>query len=44
MIQWPPRPAHDVPEGLILFDGVSLLCSGWVRFVIERDPEARFLS
>lgn len=42
MNQWLPRPAHDVPEGLILFDGVCLLCSGWVRFVIERDPEARF--
>ena len=27
---------------LILFDGVCNLCNGFVRFVIERDPDARF--
>ena len=42
MDQWSPRPAHDVPDGLVLFDGVCVLCSAWVRFVIERDPRARF--
>jgi len=26
----------------ILFDGVCNLCNGFVRFVIPRDPEARF--
>ena len=26
----------------ILFDGVCNLCNGFVRFVIERDPAARF--
>ena len=26
----------------ILFDGVCNLCNGFVRFVIARDPEARF--
>ena len=26
----------------VLFDGVCTLCSGFVRFVIARDPEARF--
>jgi predicted DCC family thiol-disulfide oxidoreductase YuxK len=26
---------------LMLFDGVCNLCSGWVRFAIARDPEAR---
>lgn len=30
------------PEGLILFDGVCALCSGWVKAVIARDPERRF--
>ena len=37
-----PRPARGLPEGLVLFDGVCILCSGWVRFIIPRDPEARF--
>lgn len=29
-------------SGTILFDGVCNLCNGFVRFVIERDPHARF--
>lgn len=32
----------DVPDGIILFDGVCVLCSGWVRSVIKRDPTAIF--
>ncbi len=40
--RYAPRPAHGLPDGLVLYDGVCLLCSGWVRFLIERDPEARF--
>ena len=28
--------------GTILFDGVCNLCNGFVRFVIARDPAARF--
>ena len=28
--------------GIILFDGVCNLCNGFVRFVIDRDPAARF--
>ncbi len=27
---------------IILFDGVCNLCSGWVKFLIQRDPQARF--
>jgi len=27
---------------LILFDGVCVLCSGWVWFIVRHDPEARF--
>ena len=30
------------PSTIILFDGVCNLCSGVVRFVIARDPHARF--
>jgi predicted DCC family thiol-disulfide oxidoreductase YuxK len=29
-------------SGTILFDGVCNLCNGFVRFVIPRDPSARF--
>jgi predicted DCC family thiol-disulfide oxidoreductase YuxK len=40
--RWTSRPAAGAPEGLILFDGVCLLCSAWVRYVISHDPERRF--
>lgn len=42
MSRWSPQPAPDAPDGLILFDGVCVFCSRWVRFVIDRDPRARF--
>lgn len=42
MTRWSPQPAPDEPDGLILFDGVCVFCSRWVRFVIDRDPEQRF--
>lgn len=42
MTRWSPQPAPDEPDSLILFDGVCVFCSRWVRFVIERDPERRF--
>ena len=33
----------DSPDGpIILFDGVCSLCHGAVRFVVRRDPAARF--
>ncbi len=32
----------DVPDGIILFDGVCVLCSGWVRSIVTRDPDAIF--
>ncbi len=35
-----PPPAVEGP--LILFDGVCVMCSGFVAFVIKRDPQARF--
>ncbi|THE65699.1 thiol-disulfide oxidoreductase DCC family protein [Salinadaptatus halalkaliphilus] len=34
----------DVPadEPIVLFDGVCNLCTGFVQFLIPRDPEGRF--
>jgi predicted DCC family thiol-disulfide oxidoreductase YuxK len=32
----PPGPAT------VVFDGVCVLCSGWVRFLLKRDPARRF--
>ena len=40
--RWMPRTIDDAPDRLILCDGVCVLCSWWVRFVIERDTGARF--
>ena len=42
MTRWSPQPAPDEPDCLILFDGVCVFCSRWVRFVIDHDPERRF--
>ncbi|MFT4132159.1 thiol-disulfide oxidoreductase DCC family protein [Labrys sp. (in: a-proteobacteria)] len=42
MSSWRPQPASDLPDGLILFDGVCVLCSGMVAFVIPRDAVGRF--
>jgi len=39
--RWRPRPIRDAPDGLILFDGVCVFCSRWVRFVIARDRTLR---
>ncbi len=38
-----PLLAH-LPNGkpIIVFDGVCVLCTGFARFVVARDPEARF--
>ena len=37
-----PVAVSGEPEGLILFDGVCVFCSGWTRWVIRRDPQALF--
>lgn len=39
---WTALAVDGLPDRLILFDGVCLFCSRWVRFVIARDPAARF--
>lgn len=37
------RSAASWPDdGIILYDGVCVLCSGWMRFVLRRDPDALF--
>jgi predicted DCC family thiol-disulfide oxidoreductase YuxK len=39
---WRPQAIDSVPDRVILFDGVCVLCSRWARFVIARDPTAMF--
>jgi predicted DCC family thiol-disulfide oxidoreductase YuxK len=42
--RWTPLAVPDLArtaEGVILFDGVCVFCSRWVRFVFERDAAAR---
>ena len=39
---WTPQAIDGVPDRLILFDGVCVLCSRWTQFVIARDPAASF--
>jgi predicted DCC family thiol-disulfide oxidoreductase YuxK len=29
-------------DAIILYDGVCVLCSGWVRFIVRRDQARRF--
>lgn len=42
MSRWSPQPAPQEADGLILFDGVCVFCSRWVRFVLARDRARRF--
>lgn len=42
MRRWAPRPVAGEPDGLILFDGVCVFCSRWVRFVIRHDRDRLF--
>jgi predicted DCC family thiol-disulfide oxidoreductase YuxK len=42
MRYWRSETATDLPQGLILFDGVCVLCAGWVNFIIPRDLEGRY--
>jgi predicted DCC family thiol-disulfide oxidoreductase YuxK len=36
------KPPVWPDDGVILYDGVCVLCSGWVRFVARRDRDRRF--
>ena len=42
MSRWSPQPCPDESDGLILFDGVCVFCSRWVRLVLRLDRERRF--
>jgi predicted DCC family thiol-disulfide oxidoreductase YuxK len=35
-------PDHRMPP-VIIYDGVCLLCSRWIRFLLEHDREERYL-
>ena len=35
-------PADGLPDGLLLFDGVCVFCSNWVRWVIRRDADGLY--
>lgn len=37
-----PSKPKDKDERVVLFDGVCHLCQGAVKFIIQRDPVARF--
>jgi predicted DCC family thiol-disulfide oxidoreductase YuxK len=39
----PEKLGKEDGQGLVLYDGVCILCSGWFRFVAARDVERRFL-
>lgn len=39
---WKPKPAADLPDGLLLFDGYCHVCSGSVRFLLVRDHAQQF--
>ena len=33
---------EEAPTATIVFDGECVLCSGWVEFLIKRDPQRQF--
>lgn len=37
-----PQSVSGLPDGLVIFDGECVLCSGWVSFILPRDPQERF--
>ena len=37
-----PLAWSRMADGIVLFDGHCVLCSGWFRFVARRDPGIRF--
>ncbi len=38
----PARPSRWPDDDVILYDGVCVFCSRWIRFVATRDVERRF--
>ena len=39
----PSQPGEKGAQGLVLYDGLCVLCSGWFRFVVKRDRARRFM-
>ncbi len=37
-----PQSVSGLPDGLVIFDGECVLCSGWVNFILPRDPQKQF--
>ena len=37
-----PQTVENIDHDLVLFDGVCVLCSGWVQFILKRDVAAQF--
>ncbi|MBB4130927.1 thiol-disulfide oxidoreductase DCC family protein [Xanthomonas sp. 3075] len=38
----PPSAAPHVAPATIVFDGVCLLCNGWVKFLLKHDRRGRY--
>jgi predicted DCC family thiol-disulfide oxidoreductase YuxK len=38
----PPAIDRNAVPATVVFDGVCVLCSGWVRFLLKRDRQQRF--
>lgn len=37
------NPANNPTNPVIVFDGVCLLCNGWVKFILRHDTKKQFL-
>ena len=42
MAQQRPESEHDASGAIIVFDGVCVLCNGWVRFLLKHDRAGRY--
>lgn len=42
MKDWNPKLAGDLPNGLLLFDGICVFCNDWVNWVLARDDKRQF--
>ena len=42
MAQQRPETGPDAAGAIIVFDGVCVLCNGWVRFLLKHDRKGRY--
>lgn len=40
----PAVPAFPDEAPIVVYDGVCMLCSGWVKFLLKHDPEVQFVA